>query len=169
MLKNFDNIFPYGTIILVIVSIIQSTKYRNHKIEKRKAWTVFRRTKKSLLFLAIIQSPILLYLQFTLYPVLINAYNEINSTSFLLKIAPYSTFIIIPIVFILALYAYFSKSIEQEFEENLKQYKDDAMIRVRDLTSKKLQLLFYLLLGLPFLAITLFWFLPTFQLLSSIK
>ncbi|TSC75887.1 MAG: hypothetical protein G01um101430_57 [Parcubacteria group bacterium Gr01-1014_30] len=163
MQENFYDILPYIVLVLVIISFIEN---RNRIIEKEKAYTFFKQTKKFFVLFAVIQSSILLYLHFFVYPTLNNAFSESNSTSFLLKISPYSTFVIIPIVIAVTLFAYFSKSIAQEFEENLKKHKDDVKIKISDLTTGKLKLLINLVMYLPLFVIVLFVLIPGFQLIS---
>ena len=167
MLDNLSKILPYVVITMLVISAWVSIKRRNRTIEKEKAWTVLKRTKNSNLFISGISSLILLHAHFGVYPALINVYKAFNQPqSTLLEVAPYTTFVTIIIIIVLALYTYFSKSVDQEFEENLKKYKDGEKIKIRDLIGKKLNFLTLSIIILPVVTLVIFAALPGFQIIT---
>ncbi|MDP3771806.1 MAG: hypothetical protein Q8Q94_00310 [bacterium] len=145
-------------------------KRRNRTIEKEKAWTVLKRIKNVALFIAIADSLLLLYVHLYLYPTLNELYKTFNYPHpILLRVAPYATLVMIPAIVFLALYIYLSESIDNEFKENLKHYKDGAKIRIGDLTGKKLKLLLNLLYLLPSVVIGIFTLLPPFWVIFAVS
>jgi len=150
---------------LPLVSVLIAIRNRDRTIAREKAWTVLKPAKNSALLIAGVWSLLLLYVYFSLYPAFVDLYKAFNyPPPVLLRLAPYAIFIGILLTIILAFYIYLSKTIDKEFEENLKHYKDDANIKIRDLFVKRFKLLLICLIILPAIPIAIFAFLPLFQL-----
>ncbi len=167
MSDNFKNILSYVAMALPLISIFFAIKNRNRTIEREKAPTILKRNRKGILIIAAVFSLLLLYTHFQVYPALDNVYKSFNhSTPILLKIAPYSTPVAIIIFIILALYGYFSKSVEREFQDNLKKYQGEEKIKIRNLSGKRFNFLIYSMSWLWFLVFAVFSLLLGFQIIT---
>ena len=170
LLNTFSLFLPYIAIVLLIIPILVSIKRWNSTIEKERAWAVLKRTRSFVMLSPIIWSFILLYSHFRVYTALDNVFKAFNHpTPFLLKFAPYSTFIVILVLIILAFYIYFSKSISNEFEERLERYKSGEKIKIRELAGRKLNQLTILTFVIPFIALILFVLIPGIQIISMVS
>lgn len=170
MLQKLYDFLPYGILILSIAFIVLSIMFSNHIIEKEKAQTILKQSRNSEIIGTVAFSCMFIYTHIYLYPVLGSVYIKFNyPIPGLLKIASHSIFIVIPFMLLVALYIYFSKSIDKEFEENLQKYKDETKIRIRDLIGKRFKVLRYVGLGVPAVVLLLFVVLSFFQMMHMIS